>query len=246
MELSEILPQLQDWFPAEDHKERVIKGGGKWFYLPHQAVRDRLNELCPGEWSTEYELHLINNEPVYHCRLTICGVTRTGIGDKSNEASNFGTAAERSFRKSFMDSAEMFGIGAYLDEQSSDRTKREFVKYMQRGGNGKAALYAQQNQRIEQGLPPKPQPRKDPPSRPFGQNPVVSGETINDAQRRRFWAMAMNQGKYTKDGVHCLLERKGFDRGGNNITVAAYDDLCAAAIDPDLAKFYSNAAIAAQ
>jgi hypothetical protein len=167
MNLSDISKELSAWLPVEAHEERKIKGGGTWYYIPHQAIRDRLNEICPGEWETEYvEVNPIEGSPIYFCKLKICGVTRTGIGDKSNESSPFGTGAQRAFRKAFTDAAEQFGIGAYLDEQSDRKTKQGFIQYMQNKGNGRAAVHYHENERIENGG--EPRVAKDPPSKPFG------------------------------------------------------------------------------
>lgn len=146
MEFSELYPDLIAPFAPEDHKDRKVPGGGKWFYLEHTTITDRLNQVCPGNWSDRYTLshQAVDGDPIYFCELTICGVTRTGIGDKSNEDSNYGTPAQRSFRKAFTDAAERFGIGAYLDEQKKE--KREFtIRYMHGKGDGRAVKTAAEN-----------------------------------------------------------------------------------------------------
>lgn len=228
MQLTDVLAQLTDWFPVEDHKERTIKGGSKWYYIPHQAIRDRLNEICPGEWSTEYEgPHLIDGEPIYHCRLTICGITRTGIGDKSNEPSPYGTSAQRAFRKAFVDAAEQFGIGAYLDEQTSEKTKRSFIRHMQQSGNGKAAVFYQEARR-----------EADPAKASLG-----SRDLISDAQRKRLYAIAIQEGRYTDIGFRRLVESQGF-ASSKDITKTVYDTLCDRAKDPVLAVTYNQEAVA--
>jgi hypothetical protein len=261
MELLDILPKLQDWFAVEDHRERTIKGGGRWYYVPHQSIRDRLNEVCPSQWSTAYDgPHMIDGEPIYHCHLTICGVTRTGIGDKSNEPSPYGTAAQRAFRKAFTDAAEQFGIGGYLDEQTSEKTKRSFIKYMQSQSsqssrlsqslsNGKA-ITVNQRQQVESGESPQPrQPRSvDASDQPFSKtqaDPEVQGnEVITDAQRKRLYAIATQEGKYSDYGFRRLIEIRGFT-SSRAITQVVYDELCDCAQNPELAAFY-NQEISAQ
>jgi hypothetical protein len=241
MELSEILPKLQDWFLVADHKERQIKGGGRWYYLPHQVIRDRLNEICPGEWSTTYDgPHLIDGEPIYHCHLTICNVTRIGIGDKSNEQSSYGTAAQRAFRKAFTDAAEQFGIGAYLDEQTSEKTKRNFVQYMQSQGNGKAAESYRNQQSLEQGATLRPKPN-NPISRPFGHATLktFAPHLVTDAQRKRLYAIAIQTGKYTDYGFRRLVEQQGF-ASSKEITKDTYEELCDRAKKTELAAFYNQ------
>lgn len=229
MELSEILPALTEWLPAENHKERTIKGGSKWFYLPFQAIVARLNEVCPGHWSTRYTLsHMEGDAPIYLCELTICGNTRTGIGDKSNEPSPYGTPAQRAFRKAFTDAAEQFGLGSYLDEQTSEKTKRDFVRYMQQAGNGKAAVfYQQQRQGSGEGSSSGSSDR----TATTDNLPPRTSPVISDAQRKRLYAIATNEGRYTDAGFRRLVESAGF-ASSKDITKAAYDKLCERAKDP--------------
>jgi hypothetical protein len=256
MELLDILPKLHDWFAVEDHRERTIKGGGRWYYISHQTIRDRLNEICPGQWSSAYDgPHMIDGEPIYHCRLTICGVTRTGIGDKSNEPSPYGTAAQRAFRKAFTDAAEQFGIGAYLDEQTSEKTKRSFIKYMQSQSsqlpnNGKVTTVNQERRRVEPAESPQPRtPRSiDPSHQPFSKTQADSeaeiNEVITDAQRKRLYAIATQEGKYSDYGFRRLVEIRGFT-SSRAITQTVYEELCDCAQNPELAAFY-NQEISAQ
>ncbi len=245
MELSEIISQLTAYFPPEDHKERKLKGNGTWYYLPHQVIRDRLNELCPGEWSTDYSLaQVIDGEPVYLCKLTICGVTRTGIGDKSNEPSPYGTSAQRAFRKAFTDAAEQFGIGAYLDEQTNPKTKQAFVRYMQQAGRGDVVVNYRKNEGVA-----VDRPSSSPPAKPFGQKPASpktqptegqqTGSVISDAQRKRLWAIAKNNGKFTDAGIKRLIEAFGFD-STKSITSDKYNEICEEAQSPEKGAFYNE------
>lgn len=154
--LSNVLPELQAWFPPDDHKERKVPGGGKWFYLPFSAIRDRLNVICPGHWSDKYTLshREADGDPIYLCELTICGVTHTGIGDKSNEDSTYGTPAQRAFRKAFTDAAEQFGIAAYLDDQKGD-DRNKFLRYLQSKGDGRGVKVAAENGWLPGNLSPE-------------------------------------------------------------------------------------------
>ncbi|NEQ26420.1 MAG: hypothetical protein F6K28_46795 [Microcoleus sp. SIO2G3] len=175
----------------------------------------------------------------YHCRLTVCGVTRTGIGDKSNEPSPYGTAAQRAFRKAFVDAAEQFGIGAYLDEQTSEKTKRNFIRYMQTSGNGKAAVFYQDARREDAA---SKSGKGEAESKPFGQS--VPRDLISDAQRKRLYAIAIQEGRYTDIGFRRLVESQGF-ASSKEITKAVYDTLCDRAKDPVLAVTYNQEAVAA-
>ncbi|MBD2072314.1 hypothetical protein H6F93_33130 [Leptolyngbya sp. FACHB-671] len=245
MNLSEILPQLKAWFPAADHKERDLPGGGRWYYVPWQSIRARLDEVCP-DWQVSY------GEPIYldkycviSCTITICGVSRQAIGNapielissKGKDMSR-GTPIERAIADAFKNAAEAFGIAAYLDEQVDDKTKADFVRYMQKHGNGKAVVNYQENQRLERGEPPAPK-RVDPPRRPFGQPAPSTKSVITESQRKRLWAIATNNGGYTEAGFKRLIEGCGF-ASSRSITVDKYSEICLRASDPGTAAIYNQ------
>lgn len=248
MTLEEILPKLQEWFPPEDHKERTIKGGGKWWFIPYQCVVERLNRICPADWHEDYVLshREADGDPIYLCKLTICGVTRVGIGDKSNEDSPYGTPAQRSFRKAFMDAAEKFGILSYLDDQKDDRTKRNFVNYMAKGGNLKPAQeYQKQTGQAtaRRSSDPRPKPFGQPatpkpatPPKPAATPPQP--QKINEDQRSRFWTIARLNG-FTDAGVKALIEAYSFASTAD-ITVHAYDGIVEKLQDPDYKAMYNE------
>ncbi len=134
-ELKEILPELKAWFAPADHEERKLPGGGKWFFVPWQRIRERLDDVYPG-WSVSY------SDPVncldviaVRCRLTICGVTREGVGNSDIEK-GYGTPVDRATADAFKNACESFGVCAYLDTQKDNREK--FVKYMHNKGDGRA------------------------------------------------------------------------------------------------------------
>lgn len=158
MQLEEILDKLSAWFPPEDHKERKIPGGGRWLYVPHQEITKRLNEVCAGYWHTKVtSINVSGDYTVVMLELTICNVTRVGIGDDKTfpelndegKAKIIGTPPVRAFRNAFKDACEQFGICGYLDEQSSN--KQAFIKYMQSKGDLRAYKYAQENEWKEVG-----------------------------------------------------------------------------------------------
>lgn len=252
MKLSEVLPKLVEKFPASVHKKRKVPGGGTWYYIPHGLIVDRLNELVPDDWHTEYTLsHIEDGIPIYLCKLTICGVSKVGIGDKSNEQSNYGTVSQRAFRKAFTDAAEQFGICAYLDDQKSEKTKEDFIKYMYRSGDSTLAV-EYQNEKQGKTTEKKSRPNQ---SKPFGRSPSPSPtpatpapatahpanpEAISDAQRKRFWAIATKTG-FTEGGIKRLIEAWGFT-STKEITKNAYEGLCAKAEDPEMMEIYNSMA----
>ena len=163
MQLEEILPKLTEWFAPEEHKERTLPGGGRWFFVPHQNITQRLNSVCPGEWHTKVSsTNIAGDYTVMLVELTICGVTRTGIGDdktfpelnEQGKAKTIGSPPIKAFRSAFKDAAEQFGICAYLDDQKAKRN--EFAKYMAKKGDQRANKLITENGWIEQ--PETPQP----------------------------------------------------------------------------------------
>lgn len=115
----ETFEQLKQPFPASDHQDRVLPGGGKWFFIPWQLIRKRLNDVSP-EWEVSYSDPVVTAEyVVIRCQLTIDGLTREGVGnDKAYpEKNTYGTPIERAIADAFKNAAEQFGVGAYLDNQ---------------------------------------------------------------------------------------------------------------------------------
>jgi hypothetical protein len=164
MKLSEISHQLKDWFPASDHKKRKVPGGKEWWYVPWQLIRQRLDRVCPDEWTVEYgQPYYLGDLCHISCRLTICGIAREGVGSAkleliSNEGNDMarGNPIERAVADAFKNAAEQFGIAGYLDEQTDDKTKKAFIKYMLQAGDARPAVQLQNKMRAEAGLPVRP------------------------------------------------------------------------------------------
>ena len=215
MQLQEILPKLTAWFPPEDHKERKLPGGGRWFYIPHQAITRHLNEVCPGEWHTKINsTNIAGDYTVILLELTICGVTRTGVGDdktfpETNEegkAKIIGTPPVRAFRNAFKVACEQFGICSYLDEQSSNRNA--FIKFMQSKGDLRAYKYAQENEWKEAGaMGTAKKSAADNVSAG-----IESSSFITEGQRKRLWAIAKTELKLSDEQIKTNLKRYGFEK----------------------------------
>lgn len=243
MKLSEILPQLTAKFKPEEHKERDLPGGGKWWFVSWQTIRARLDEVCPDDWEVAFsEPQFIDKYCYMTCTLIICGTTRQAIGSvpievisRSGKDASRGNPIERASAESFKCACEMFGICSYLDEQTDDRTKQDFVKYMQSAGYGKPAVEYQKQVTGQTATKPKPNQNK-----PFGQKQadVNDVRVISDEQRKRFWTIARKAG-FTDDGVKRLLYAWGFE-STTQITVNAYEGLCDKAADPEMAEIYNK------
>lgn len=151
MNFSEIIERLKQPFPPDLHAERDLPGGGKWFYVSWQHVRERLDEVCP-DWRVEYGTPFyLDKYCVVSCKLTIAGISREALGNaeiellssKGKDMSR-GTAIERAIADAFKNTAEAFGVCRYLDEQSKD--KREFtMRYLQSKGDGRGVKVAAEN-----------------------------------------------------------------------------------------------------
>jgi hypothetical protein len=132
------LAQLREPFPPAAHVERALPGGGKWFYIPWQQIRERIEEVCP-----DYEIEF--SDPIFvdaycsvRCKMTICGVSRSVNGcAEVGKSGGRGNPIEVAVADAYKNAAEAFGVCAYLDDQSKE--KREWTaKYLNGKGDGRA------------------------------------------------------------------------------------------------------------
>lgn len=139
MRLSEIFPKLTAWFEPSEHDKRKLPGGGEWHFVKWQTIRDRLNAVCPEDWTATYtEITFANDLCIIVCTMTICQVPRQGVGSVPIEILNsegkntaYGDPVERAIADAFKNAAEQFGIAAYLDDQRGSADKKQaFLKYV--------------------------------------------------------------------------------------------------------------------
>lgn len=88
---------LRKPFPRESIGQ-LPKGGVMLDYVGHAAVTDRLLTVDP-EWAWDFALHRADGTPVLNdgdgnlwIKLTVCGVTRLGVGDGKNAKERIGDA----------------------------------------------------------------------------------------------------------------------------------------------------------
>lgn len=157
MSLKEIVAHLKQPFPIASHKERSLPGGSRWFYVPWQDIRDRLDEACPN-WEVSY------SEPKYlgdychiTCTITIEKVSRSAPGNapiqllsNSGKDMSRGTPIERAIADAFKNASEAWGVARYLDDQAF------VIKYMQSKGDMRGYKYATENNQIEAGVRGRP------------------------------------------------------------------------------------------
>ena len=159
MDIQDIITQLKAWFPPEAHGERELPGGGKWFFVPWQLIRERFDQVCP-DWEVAYSAPAyLGDYCTIICTITIGGISKQGVGNAevlllSSSGKNMarGTPIERATADAFKNAAEAWGVARYLDEQTDPKTKADFVRYMQHSGNGRAADFYHRNQG---NLPPR-------------------------------------------------------------------------------------------
>lgn len=78
-------------------------------YAEVRVYEDRLNDVCPGEWSVAFEPW---GERRLICKLTIRNVTRASTGEEGDSPNGIaGTAAEA---QAFKRACSRFGLGRYL------------------------------------------------------------------------------------------------------------------------------------
>ncbi|MEE3718628.1 hypothetical protein V2H45_17950 [Tumidithrix elongata RA019] len=137
MRIQQIISDLKQPFPVSDHQECISDCGTKWFYIPWQKIRDRLDRICP-EWQVSYSDPIaVSGYITVRCMLTVAGVTREATGsDKAyqlaNQSNNFSfnqrdslgldvsrhleCNPDRAMINAFVNAAAQFGIGDYLND----------------------------------------------------------------------------------------------------------------------------------
>lgn len=135
---------LRKPFPPESIG-KLPKGGQMLDYVGHAAVTDRLLTVDPN-WSWDFALHRADGTPVIDdgfgnlwITLTICGVTRKGVGDGKNAKERIGDAIRNA--------AMRFGVALDL------WAKENLVEFAQA-----AATAGRQAERPEPAERPTPEP----------------------------------------------------------------------------------------
>jgi hypothetical protein len=116
MELTrELMEELAQPFPADavqwkpgattQDKTRALALA----YVDLRHYIDRLNEVAGPGWSDHYEVQ--DGGKVLVCSLTVCGVTRSDVGEAPPDDQNTATSA---LAQAFKRACVKFGLGAYL------------------------------------------------------------------------------------------------------------------------------------
>lgn len=173
----EIINKLKAPFKPDQHKDRKLKGGGNWFYIPWQDIRDRVSEVDPNYGQQFGSPQFLDKYCFVDCTLTIYGVSRQAIGNAeiemiSGAGNNMerGNAIERAIADAFKNAAEAFGVAAYLDDQKA------VIRILSSVGDSRAYTYSKNQEQVAAGLPPmKPKQKLQSPkpvTRPAGFTPA--------------------------------------------------------------------------
>ena len=124
-ELRAIQVDLKKPLPASAHKIRELPGKGYWAFVPHQIIRQRLDEVAP-DWESSFSrMEVISDTLVCRCSIVILGVRKEAVGsvplvaaEKNGKDVSRGSAADRVSAEALKNAAEMWGVGVYLDDQA--------------------------------------------------------------------------------------------------------------------------------
>jgi hypothetical protein len=208
-EFVEILAALKQPFKPDQHIERKLPGGGRWFFIPWQDIRERLDEVYP-EWSCTW------TEPCYigdychiSCTIIIAGISRQAPGNApiqliSNEGKDMarGTPIERATADAFKNAAEAFGIARYLDDQTKT------VSLLHKQGDHRAYKFAKENEQIDVGA-------RGIAKQPTGEKLITPGQV------GRLWAIAKKL-KLSNEEVGSAIANHGFS-SAEEISMKLYD-----------------------
>jgi hypothetical protein len=164
-------------------------------YADMRTYQERLDLVAgPGDWNSTYQMAAHG----VICTLTICGVTKSGIGDypTNDDDENPATSAEA---QAFKRACSAFGIGRYLYDLPKiwcdyDQDKRQIVKPKEVAEQlyREARITTQQPAKpAHQATPaPKPTERASTNTAATTEAAAAPSTTPKDAEEaeRRFWA----------------------------------------------------------
>ena len=157
-------------FPPESIG-KLPKGGAMLDYVGHAAVTDRLLTVDP-EWSWEPfalgpdGLPAVDRHGNLWIRLTVCGVTRVGVGD--------GKSAKECIGDAIRNAAMRFGVALDL------WAKEDLVEFAQAAQSHQAdPVKAARHEARRESRQPQPAPDLEPDT----------GEAIRDNTRKRLFAL---------------------------------------------------------
>lgn len=121
--LADIKPQLEKPFNLEDIDflpKGTFERDGKTFitgfpFADPRVYQDRLNTVCPGEWSTpQASVTIAGNKIITLVTVIICGVPHTDIGEASLDGPTKENAGTESWSQAFKRACSQAGLGRFL------------------------------------------------------------------------------------------------------------------------------------
>jgi len=229
-QIREIQAKLKELFPPEIYRIRELPGKGYWAFLPHQAIRQRLDEVVP-DWQCDYSpLERLENSVIVRCAITILGVRKEAIGsvplvaaEKDGKDVSRGSAADRASAEALKNAAEYWGVGQDLDDQGyiakylaghtarlSDETGnklRSLIAYLRSKGD-----LPPKNSSVTDPGPPRTQrpttqqPKHQPPS---SQAPAVANSIDRDLLLKEIDSLCKRKGVEPEIGKQILMDLYG-------------------------------------
>lgn len=225
--LAEIEAQLSEPFALDDidflPKGKIEKEGKTLCmalpYADPRVYQDRLNALCPGEWSTPTPTALtVGNKLVCYVTVVICGVPHSDVGE-ADPGENQGTEA---WAQAFKRACSQAGLGRYLYNLEKEwvpfNTQRKMIDLDKAG---KAAIVKKMYQKAGITTGQAPQPTTKPALHVVANDPAPSeitapvpsklrtmfvsiGTTLETAQKLTFKGVIKNDGDLTPEECFTL------------------------------------------
>ncbi|WP_062297226.1 Rad52/Rad22 family DNA repair protein [Nostoc piscinale] len=243
-ELRRIQIDLKKPFPPSFHQIRELPGKGYWAFVPHQVIRQRLDEVAP-EWLSDFSsVEVLGSDAVCRCAITILGIRKEAIGsvplvaatNKDGKDVSRGSAADRVSAEAFKNAAEAWGVGVYLDDQAfvatylsknaeelSDKVKNELrslITYLRNKGE----LLPPNSTVSAKPIPKTQQSTVKEGSILHDMSGVSPAKTISKAQAQRLWAIARNELKLSDTDVKAVFVEFGVE-STNNILATDYNKI---------------------
>lgn len=229
--LIEISTQLSEPFALDDIDflpKKTIEKDGKTLcmalpYADPRAYEDRLNALCPGEWSTPIPTAIVvGTKLVCFVTVVICGVPHSDVGE-AGPGENQGTEA---WAQGFKRACSQAGLGRYLYN-----LEKEWVpfnvqrKMIDLDKAGKQAIVKKMYQKAGIGQAPQGKPiLKSVPAQPAEQDADTDKRL---AQVKQLFGTVYKADRWDSFKVHTL----GLPVSDDGLSLAELDKLYSALMD---------------
>ena len=220
VELKHIQSELKKPLPAPQHEIRDLPGGGrKWVYLRWQTIRERLDEVCP-EWVIDYsEIQYLGNDAICRCGITILGIRKEALASvpisilsSGGKEMSRGSAADRLAAEALKNSAEVWGVGRYLDDQEfTIRYLWERMAELSGEVQGEIRRLSEQY-KIDKGARSTQPKSKNETGFINAISGVESSSLITEGQRKRLLSVAKNELKLDDEQVKDAQKHFGFEK----------------------------------